>query len=160
MPDDKIELLRHTLVVIAYRARKTFRDAPEDFGNFHSSPSTRTPLQVLAHMGDLFDWTHGLIEGRHAWREATPLGWDDEIERFFAGLERLDAALAARLELAAPAERILQGPLADALTHIGQLAMLRREAGAPIRGENYFAAEMSAEGLTALKARATTSPRP
>src|SRR2546426_11302508 len=35
----------------------------------------------------------------------------------------------------------LQGPIADALTHIGQIAM-RRLAGAPIKGESYFAAEI------------------
>jgi hypothetical protein len=68
----------------------------------------------------------------------------EELERFHAGLDRLDAMLASDMPLNAPAERLIQGPLADALTHIGQIALMRRMAGASIRGENFFAAEIGA----------------
>ena len=39
---------------------------------------------------------------------------------------------------------MFQGPIADALTHIGQIGMMRRMAGAPVRGENYFKADIAA----------------
>jgi hypothetical protein len=83
-------------------------------------------------------------EGRHAWKDAAPLPWDAEVARFFRGLAALDAMLASGAPLGVPAEKIFQGPVADALTHVGQLAMLRRMAGAPVRGENYYRAEIAA----------------
>jgi hypothetical protein len=46
--------------------------------------------------------------------------------------------------LHAVAEALFQGPIADALTHVGQLAMQRRLTGAPTRGENFFVAVVTA----------------
>ena len=77
-------------------------------------------------------------------KRATPGSWDSEIARFFDGLRRLDEALAADAPLGFPVEKLFQGPDADALTHIGQIAMLRRLAGSPVKGENYFKAEIQA----------------
>lgn len=93
-------------------------------------------------MGDLFDWAVGLADGKHAWHDSTPLAWDDEVDRFFRALSAFDARLAAVDPLGFPAERIFQGPIADALTHTGQIAMLRGMAGCPPRGENFFKAEI------------------
>jgi hypothetical protein len=137
-----IAFLRHTLATLAYRAGKTLRDAPPDFGRFSAGPGLRTPVETLAHMGDLFDWAAGLADGRHDWRDSTPLPWNQEVERFFRALERFDRRLATGEPLGFAPERIFSGPIADALTHTGQIAMLRRMAGAPVRGENYFRAEI------------------
>ena len=136
-------LLRHTVATLAYRAGKTLRGAPPDFAAFKAAPATRTPVEILAHMGDLFDWALCLADGRHEWHDSVPLPWDDEVARFFRALQTFDDRLAANQDLKHPAEKIFQGPIADALTHTGQLAMLRRMAGAPVRGENYFMADIA-----------------
>ena len=135
-------LLRHTVATVAYRGSKALRGAPESFATFRVGEGSRTPLQILAHMGDLFDWALSIADGAEVWRDAPPLGWDSEVLRFFDALLRFDNRLTSAAPLACPAEQLFQGPIADALTHIGQLAMLRRLAGAPIRGESYFRAEI------------------
>ncbi len=144
-PDETARpMLRHTLATLAYRGGKAVRDAPEGFAEHRASPSSRTPGQILAHVGDLLDWAVALADGRHEWHDSTPLAWEKEIERFYAGLAALDARLAAPEPLGFSAARLFQGPIADALTHVGQITLLRRMAGAPVRGENYFKAEISA----------------
>ncbi len=142
--DGKRELLRHTLATVAYRGGKALRGAPPDFAAFRCGDSTRTPAAILAHVGDLFDWALSIAQGKQAWRDSTALAWDAEVARFFAALERFDAFLASDAPLADTPERLFQGPIADALTHIGQIAMLRRLAAAPIKGENYHKAEIAA----------------
>jgi hypothetical protein len=139
---DTRALLRHTLAVVAYRGGKAVRDAPESFASFRVGDKTRTPVQILAHVGDLFDWGLSLANGQPAWNNSEPLPWPQEVERFFATLGRFDAYLASAEPLASPPERLFQGPVADALAHIGQIAMLRRLAGSPVRGENYFKADI------------------
>ena len=143
-PDAGREFLRHTVATLAYRGGKTLRGAPASFATFRAGESSRTPVEILAHIGDLLAWAAALAEGRHDWKNAPPGSWRAEVERFFAGLQRLDDILASELPLGGPLERLFQGPVADALTHVGQLAMLRRLAGAPIKGENYFKAEIQA----------------
>jgi len=142
--DDKRALLRHTVATVAYRGGKAVRAAPESFASYSPDGTPRTPLKILAHIGDLFDWALSQAKGAEAWSDSTPLEWDREIERFFATLHRFDEFLASDTPLATPPERIFQGAVADALTHIGQLAMLRRLSGAKIRGENYSRAEIVA----------------
>jgi hypothetical protein len=93
-------------------------------------------------MGDLFDWALTMADGKAAWKDAVPLPWDGEVSRFFAALERFDARLATGRPLANPATKVFAGPVADALTHTGQIAMMRRMAGAKIRGESYFSADV------------------
>jgi len=137
-------LLRHTVATVAYRGGKTLRGAPGSFATFRVREGSRTPVQILAHMGDLFDWALSIATGAQVWRDSTPLPWDSEVVRFFDTLLRFDNHLASDASLACPVEQLFQGPIADALTHIGQLAMLRRLAGAPIRAENYFKAEIAA----------------
>jgi hypothetical protein len=141
--DPKRELLRHLLATIAYRGSKALRDAPENFGTLKASESSRTPVEIVAHMGDLFDWALALTQGAATWNPSKPLAWDAEVARMFESLRRLDAHLASEDALQCSPERILQGPIADALTHVGQLMMLRRLAGAPVKGENYFKAAIA-----------------
>lgn len=140
--NDKRELLRHALATIAYRGGKSVRGAPESFATFKIHAASRTPGEILAHVGDLFDWALTLAQGAQAWHDSKPLAWDQETERFFESLGRFDAYLASDRPLAESAERLFQGPIADALTHIGQLTMLRRVEGTPMRSENYHRADI------------------
>jgi hypothetical protein len=137
-------LLRHTVATLAYRAGKALRGAPEGFATFHAGKSARTPGEILAHLGDLFDWATSLAKGEHVWKDSAPLSWEAGTARFFDALARFDAALASESALGSPETRLFQGPIADALAHVGQIAILRRLAGAPIKGENYFKADIAA----------------
>ncbi len=148
-------LLRHTLAAVAYRAGKTLRDAPETFANFQIGQPPKTPASILAHMGDLYDWALSMARGEQVWRDSQPLEWNREVERFFAALKEFDDYLAAPEVVHVPLEKLLQGPVADSLTHVGQIAMLRRLAGCPMKGENYYVAEITA-GRVGLE---QTAPR-
>jgi hypothetical protein len=141
--DPKRELLRHTLATVAYRGGKTVRNAPEGFSMFHPDEGVRTPGQILAHIGDLMDWGLSMANGKREWHDSKPLPWEQEVERFFKTLKNFDDYLASSEPLQAPVEKLFQGPVADALTHIGQIAILRRLAGEPIKAENYFKAEIT-----------------
>lgn len=142
--DPARELLRHAVATLAYRAAKAARDAPEGFEALRAGPTTRTPGEILAHVGDLLDWALSMAEGKPAWNDSRPLPWAEEVARMHAGLARLDSYLASGAPLATPPEKLFQGPLADALGHVGQIALLRRLGGGPIRGENYFRADIAA----------------
>ncbi len=142
MNSENRQFLRHTVATLAYRGEKAIRQAPEHFANFKSGETTRTPLEILAHLGDLFDWAGWMARGEMKWQDSAPLAWDDEVNRFFATLQNFDDYLASESEIFAPPEKLFQGPIADALQHIGQLNLLRRLAESPIRGENYFKAEI------------------
>jgi hypothetical protein len=136
------DLLRHTLATLAYRGGKALRGAPENFADTRACTGSRTAGEILAHIGDLFDWAVSLIEGRQTWKDSTPLPWPKEVARFYAGLKAFDHALVKTPMPAAESERLFQGPVADALTHIGQIAQLRRVAGSAVRPENYHRAEI------------------
>jgi hypothetical protein len=138
------QLLRHTLATMAYRTAKSLRDAPDSFAGFSSGDKGRTPGQIVAHMGDLFDWALSIAKGAQAWHDSTPLPWNQEVDRFFAAVKAFDDFLAGDAPLAASPEKLFQGPIADALNHTGQINMLRRMAGCPLRGENYYRAEITA----------------
>jgi hypothetical protein len=140
--DPKRELLRHTVATLAYRGAKAVRGAPNEFGAFDGAE--KPPGEILAHVGDLMDWALSMANGTRQWHSSTPLPWDQEVQRFFAVLKAFDDYLASTHPLEAPAEKLFQGPVADALTHIGQIAMLRRLAGMPMKGENYFGADVVA----------------
>lgn len=142
--DETRQLLRHTVATLAYRGGKTVSNAPDGFDQFHAGEGSRTPGQILAHIGDLLDWAAGLARGEQKWHDSTPLPWGQEVSRFFKALQTFDDCLASEAVLGYPAEQLFQGPIADALWHVGQIAMLRRMAGAPIKGENYFKAQIVA----------------
>jgi hypothetical protein len=143
-PDMKREMLRHTVATLAYRGAKAVRGANDSFASFQASETTRTPSQILAHIGDLLDWALSIAKGDETWNSAEPLPWKEEVERFHSALRNFDDYLAADAELAASCERLFQGPIADALTHVGQLTMLRRIAGNPMKAENYSRAKIEA----------------
>lgn len=134
-------LLRHSVATLAYRAGKALGGAPAEFAGY--SAAGRTPIEILAHMGDLFDWALGLADGKHVWHQAGPLPWDQEVARFYSTLEAFDQRLASGAPLGVSEEQMFQGPIADALTHVGQIAMLRRLAGCKIPGENYLRSEIT-----------------
>jgi hypothetical protein len=140
---DSRAFLRHILATIAYRGGKAIRNAGPDFADYRPAETSRTPAKVLAHVGDLMDWGLAMSEGRREWHDSTPLAWEKECERFFIAVKKFDDYLASEKPLQVSAEKLFQSALADALTHIGQIAMLRRMAGVPIRGENYYVAEIT-----------------
>lgn len=135
------------MATVSYRAAKCLAGAPPGFATFSCAPGSRTPGEILAHMGDLFDWALSIARGQQAWKNSRPLEWDEECARFCATLKAFDDYLASDAPLGRPAELLFQGPIADALTHTGQLAYLRRLAGGPIRGENYAKAAIVAGGI-------------
>lgn len=141
--DPKRELLRHTLATLAYRGGKALRNAPPNFSQFRAADGVRTPGEILAHVGDLLDWASSIAQGKQAWSDSKPQAWENEVERFFAALKKFDDFLASDEPLHAPEEKLFQGPIADALTHVGQIAMLRRLAGEAVRAENYYQAEIA-----------------
>jgi hypothetical protein len=141
--DSNRHMLRHSLATVAYRGSKSMRGATDEFGRFRATESTRTPAELLAHLGDLMDWSLTQAQGAPKWQPAPVLPWDEGKARFFASLKSFDDFLASDAPVQFPAEKLLQGPIADALTHIGQIAILRRIAGIPIRGENLVAADIT-----------------
>jgi hypothetical protein len=149
------QLLRHTLATLAYRGGKVLRGAPPDFAEYRAGDTTRACGQILAHLGDLLDWALTQANGKQDWHDSAPLSWDKGTKRFFASLKALDDYLASDAQLSCPPEKLFQGAIADSLAHVGQLAMLRRLAGAPIRAENYAQAEIVAGRVGAQQ----TAPR-
>lgn len=144
-----VVMLRHTVATVAYRGAKALRGAPPEFANFRLTSTTRAAGEILAHMGDLLDWALALAQGRHEWHDSAPLPWEEGAARFFRTLAAFDGYLASGLPISAAPEKLFQGPVADALTHIGQLAIMRRVAESPIRAENYLKAEITAGRVSA-----------
>ena len=149
MNSETRQFLRHTVATVAYRGEKAIRNAPETFANFKIGETTRTPIQILAHIGDLFDWALSMARGETKWNDSALLTWENEAKRFFETLQKFDDYLVSDAEIHAPLEKLFQGPIADALQHIGQINLLRRLADAPIRGENYFKAEIETGKVSA-----------
>jgi hypothetical protein len=152
-PDPKRELLRHTLATLAYRGGKAVRHAPDGFAEFQAGSGLRTPGQILAHIGDLLDWGLSIAMGQRTWQDSKPLPWAKEVERFFAALKKFEDFLASGEPVQASIEKIFQGPVADALTHVGQINILRRLAGAPVKGESYYEAAIETGRVGADQAK-------
>jgi hypothetical protein len=140
--DLKRELLRHLVATLAFRARIAILDAPKNFGTFEIGETIRTPSEILAHIGDLLQGSLYLMKGELVYLNSAPLPWDEETARFFSAAKKLDSYLASDEPLNQPIEKIIQGPIADALTHVGQIIMLRRAAGKPVQVESYFTADI------------------
>ena len=143
--DPKRELLRHMLATVAFRGRVAIQEAPAGFADFRAASDVRSPSEILAHIGDLLVGSHHLLRGEFVLLDSKPLDWDEEKQRFDAAVSELDAFLASEAPLAYPVEKFVQGPIGDALTHVGQLVMLRRMSGSPVRDEPYFTAEIIPE---------------
>lgn len=142
--DPARDTLRQLAATLAYRAAKVLRDAPPDFGQRAFGEATRTPVRIVGHMADLMSWGVSIAQGGYEWKPAGGQDWKTEVERFFSGLAALDAAIATDGEFKGSIDKLIQGPLADALTHVGQLAMLRGMAGEPVRPESYAKAVITA----------------
>lgn len=142
------QLLRHFLAALAYRTQKALRGAPPTFSEFRAAANVRTPHELLWHMTGVIGYARTML---HGGEYAPPrlASFEDEVARFHALLQSLsedfaDEALQARIR----DEQFLQGPLSDAMTHAGQLAMLRRLEGTPVPSENFIFAEISADNLS------------
>jgi hypothetical protein len=140
--DGKREALRHMVATVAYRGGIAVTDAPDDFAAFRVDEDVRAPGELLAHIGDLLEGSLYLLKGEMVYLTSSPLPWGEEVSRFFSAAERLDAYLGSGAPLACPVEKLIQGPIGDALTHVGQMVMLRRVARSPVRAESYFTAEI------------------
>jgi hypothetical protein len=151
--DPKKELLRHTLATLAYRGGKAVRNVPEGFAEFQAGEGVRTPGQILAHIGDLLDWGLSIARGQQNWHDSKPMPWEQGVVRLFVALKKFDDFLASNEPLHAPIEKLFQGPVADALTHVGQIAILRRMASAPVKGESYYVAEIETGRVGADQAK-------
>lgn len=148
--DPARDILRHSLATLAYRASKAVRGAPPSYGSLRIGTGTRTPGEILAHMGDLMDWALTMAQGREEWRNDAPGAWTKDVDRLFAGITALDGYLASGVPISrSTLFQLFQGPIADALTHTGQLTLLRRLADAPVRAEDYPRARIAA-GQTGL----------
>jgi hypothetical protein len=143
MSDESRQLLRHTLATLAYRAEKVLRDVPEGFAELRVSPASRTPLEILGHMCDLMAWGERMARGTYHWEAGPVESWPAGVDRFFRLVAGFDAALAEAPALTYAAEVIFQGPVADALTHVGQLALIRGTMAAPVRPEAYARADIT-----------------
>jgi hypothetical protein len=144
MQNGEVRVLRQLSATLAYRAAKVLRDVPADFPHYTCGVSTRQPVQIVAHLADLMAWGVTIADGNIKWHASGSDDWDHEVARFFDGLALLDAALAAERPFTGSVDKLIQGPLADALTHVGQLAMMRGMAGAPVRPESYARAKIEA----------------
>jgi hypothetical protein len=143
LSDSKRAFLRHTLATIAYRAAKVERDVPPGFGTFQLGKNARTPVEIIAHLGDLFDWALSMAQGKSDWMQSKPGAWRKEVDRFHASLLALDRYLASDAPLGVSPEELFQGPISDALTHIGQIAILRRQDNSPVRSEVFVKADIA-----------------
>jgi hypothetical protein len=147
MPDGR-QLLRHTLATLAYRASKAVRGAPASFSTFSVAEGSRTPGQIVAHLGDLMDWALTQAQGQQKWTDTPPGDWNADVDRFFRSLGALDSYLASTADVHFGAQKIFQGAIADSLSHVGQINMLRRIASSPVRGENYARADINVGRVT------------
>lgn len=140
-------MLRHFLAALAYRTQKALRGAPQDFADFRAAPLVRTPHELLWHMSGLMGYARTFFHGGDYAPPAVAT-LSEEVARFHEQLELLSADLADEsLRCVLTDEQLLQGPFADAMTHAGQLAMLRRLHGAPVPSENFIHAKVDAEHL-------------
>lgn len=140
--DVRREVLRHVVATVAYRGGVAVSGAPDGFAAFSVGEEARTPVEILAHLGDLLEGSLYLLKGELVYLTSPPLPWGEGVSRFFAAAKQLDAYLASDAPLACPVEKLIQGPVGDALTHVGQLVLLRRLAGSPVRAASYFTAEI------------------
>ena len=142
--ESKRDLLRHLVATLAYRGGIAVLGPPLNFSEFRIHETTRTAGEILAHLGDLVQGSLYLVKGEFVYLQSSPQTWEEDVKRFFNAVKEFDLYLASEAPLAQPIEKILQGPIADALTHVGQIVMMRRLAGKPIREASYFTAEIKA----------------
>ena len=139
---DSRQVLRHMVATLGYRAAKVLRDTPPGFDTVSAGRGGRNAVQIVAHLADLMAWGVTLAKGEYVWTAAGSDTWTVAVDRFFAGLAALDHELESSSLADDWIEKLIQGPMADALTHVGQLSLLRGIAGSPVRPESYARAEI------------------
>jgi hypothetical protein len=135
------------MAALAYRTQKALREAPESFADFAAAPGVRTPHELIRHMTGVLGYARTFFIGGK-WRPQKLPSFQEEILRFHELLKSLGQHLddGTPFEGTTP-ERMLQGPFSDAMTHAGQLAMLRRLHGSPVPAENFVVADIDASNL-------------
>jgi hypothetical protein len=146
--NEKRQILRHFLGALAYRTQKALRGSPDDFAAFDAGGGVRTPMELVRHMASVLGYARTFFIGGSY--SPQPLdSFKDEIERLHENLVDLRNDLdSGRPMIDTTEERMLQGPFSDAMTHVGQLAMLRRLHGKPVPSENFILADVSAENVS------------
>jgi hypothetical protein len=145
--DDKRAMLRHFLAAIAYRSQKALRGAPASFAAFRAAPQVRTPHELVGHMNSVLGYARTFFVGGE-YRPALLPDFEAEVLRFHSTLADLSRHLEEGTPLRGTSpEQLLQGPCSDAMTHAGQLAMLRRLAGSPVPPENFIVAKIHAANV-------------
>ncbi len=146
--DEKRAMLKHFLAALAYRTQKALRGAPAEFATFRAGPNVRTPHRLIHHMDSVLGYSATFFTGGE-YRKPMLDKFEDEIARLHATLARLAQYLDEGTELRGiTPEILLQGPFSDAMTHAGQIAMLRRLAGYPVPAENFIFATIAVENLS------------
>jgi hypothetical protein len=136
------ELIRHFVATIAYRATKALRDAPITYAEISAGKGARSAREIIHHITGVLTYAHSFFEHYEStYLEDQP--WHTEIHRFYEVLSKLDRSLQERAPREVSVEQLLQGPLSDALAHVGQLLMLRRLAGSPVPSENFIYADIT-----------------
>jgi hypothetical protein len=147
MSEERSHLLRHYLAALAYRTQNALRGADAPFADFRIGPTSRTPHELVWHMTGLMGYARTFFVGG-TWRPDRLDSFDAEVRRFHELVEELAGWFDSGVEPTGTTfERLLQGPLADAMTHVGQLAMLRRLSGSPVPPENFMKADVRADHL-------------
>ena len=155
--NDKRQMLRHFLATLAYRTQKALAGAPADFANFGAGNKVRTPHELICHMRSVLGYARTFFIGG-TYSRPTPVDFQRDIDAFHEMLADLSARLDDGVRLTGiTEEQLLQGPFSDALTHAGQLAMLRRLHGSPVPPENFVVADVKAENVSSLQS-APASP--
>jgi hypothetical protein len=144
--EDNRQLLRHFLATLAYRTQKALHDGPEHFGSFRAAPGVRTPQELLRHMTSVLGFARAQLVGGTYRAELLPT-FQEEVARFHEMLADLSERIASAEFKDVRPETMLQGPLADAMTHVGQLAMIRRLVGSPVPPENFIVADITADNV-------------
>lgn len=141
------DTVRHFLAALAYRLQKSIREAPESYWEFQAGEGVRTPRRLVWHINSVLTYALLVLQtGNYDYRTSLgDLDPEGEVARFHTTLEALDHELSSRTDLSDETLlRLLQGPLSDAMTHAGQLAVLRRLAGSPVKAENFIKADIRA----------------
>lgn len=149
---DTTRVLRQLVATIAFRASRSLHDAPATLANVRLGEGGMTARELLHHMTNVMSFALATVSATERLRH-DPLGWEQEIDRFYSLLSQVDAKLAEGAVMDPGMDlKLVQGPLADALTHIGQLHAMRRMAGFPVDPTNYIKADV-AIGRIALRAQ-------
>ncbi|HKO62270.1 MAG TPA: hypothetical protein VJV03_13990 [Pyrinomonadaceae bacterium] len=141
--DPKVAMLRHLVATVVYRGGVALLNAPDNFAAFRINQEVRSPAEILAHIGDLLEGALYLLKGELVHLRSKPLAWTEEVSRFYSAASALDVYLASGAPPTCPVEKLIQGPVGDALTHVGQMVMMRRLAGSPVHEQSYFTAEIT-----------------